>query len=62
MWSTNTNNIIGAMIVAFWVLWGSNLIGNLLIPHYEPVQEAAASTSEAEAPTKKAPEKSAANT
>jgi cytochrome c len=40
MWSTKTNNIIAAIIAAVWVLLGSNYIGNILIPPFEPVQVA----------------------
>ncbi len=62
MWSTNTNNTIGAIIVALWILWVSNQIGNLLIPAYEPVQDAVASTSVAKVPAKKAAEKTVGET
>jgi len=60
MWSTNTNNVIGAIIVAFWILWGSNLVGNLLVPFSEPVHEATASTGAAKAPAQNAAKESTA--
>ena len=60
MWSTNTNNIIGAIIIALWLLAGSNYIGNLVIPPFEPGHDAAANTGAAKSPAKKAPEKAAA--
>jgi len=60
MWGTNTNNIIGAIIIALWLLAGSNYIGNLLIPPFEPVHDATANTGAAKTPAKKAPEKTAA--
>ena len=53
MWSTKTNNILGAIIVAVWLIVGSNYIGNLLIPPFEPVHEATAKSGNSEAPAKK---------
>jgi cytochrome c len=53
MWNLNTNNIIAAVIAAVWLLVGSNYIGNLLIPPFEPIHEAKASTGGATAPVAK---------
>lgn len=53
MWSTNTNNIIAGVLAAIWLLVGSNFVGNLLIPPFEPVHEAKASTGAAKAPAVK---------
>jgi|TARA_B100000315_G_C14511105_1_gene556999 cytochrome c len=62
VWSTNTNNIVGAVIVALWLLAGSNFIGNLLIPPFEPVHDAVASTSAAKAPEKNVTKQAAKET
>ena len=56
MWSTKTNNIIGGLLAAFWLLLGSNYIGNVLIPPFEPVHKAMTSTAPA---AKKAPKAAA---
>ena len=38
MWGKGTNNVLGAVLVALWLLWGVNALGNLLIPPVEPVE------------------------
>ena len=53
MWSMKTNNIIGSILVAIWLIWGSNQIGNVLIAPFEPVPAAKASTGGAAAPSSK---------
>lgn len=50
MWGKGTNNVMGAVLVALWLLWGVNALGNLLIPPVEPVkskpgEEVAAATA-----------------
>ncbi len=49
MWSLKTNNIIGSILIAIWLVWGSNQLGNMLIMPFEPVPEAKASTGGAKA-------------
>ncbi len=50
MWSTNTNNIIAGILAAVWLLVGSNYVGNILIPPFEPVYETTANTGGSKAP------------
>ena len=38
MWSMKTNNIIAAILVAAWLIVGSNYIGNSLIPPVKSIQ------------------------
>lgn len=38
MWGKGTNNVMGAVLVALWLLWGVNALGDLLIPPFEPVE------------------------
>ena len=38
MWGKGTNNVMGAVLVALWLLWGVNALGDLLIPPVEPVE------------------------
>src|SRR5262245_5755813 len=38
MWGKGTNNVMGAVLVALWLLWGVNALGNFLIPHVEPAE------------------------
>jgi cytochrome c len=49
MWGKGTNNILGAVLVALWLLWGVNTLGDMLIPHVEAAKsegtEMAAATS-----------------
>lgn len=52
MWSSNTNYILGGIIVALWVIFGANFIGNVLIP--EPDQPKEMPAAAAEAPAAKA--------
>jgi cytochrome c len=46
MWSTGTNNFLGAILAALWLLWGVNTAAELVIPTIEPVkgEEVAAAT------------------
>jgi cytochrome c len=55
MWSKNTNNIIGGIIAAFWLMVASNYIGDLLITPFEPVNVATASTGDVKAASAKKP-------
>ena len=53
MWSTNTNNILAGLLAASWLLFGSHIIGNLLIPPFEPPHEAKANSTAPKAPAAK---------
>jgi cytochrome c len=49
MWGLNTNKILGGILVALWLVWGANFIGDLMIPPVEPANAK-------ETPATKAPE------
>ncbi|MAF49696.1 MAG: cytochrome c family protein [Rhodospirillales bacterium] len=49
MWGLNTNNILGGILVALWLVWGANFVGDLMIPPVEPAHAK-------ETPATKAPE------
>mgnify|MGYP002725772257 CR=1 FL=1 len=54
MWSVNTNSVLGAILLALWLVWGANFIGDLLIPPAEPVQaKVSTEKAKAAAPAKK---------
>ncbi len=38
MWGKGTNNFLGSILVALWLLWGVNALGNFLIPPVEPAE------------------------
>jgi len=54
MWGKGTNNVMGAVLVALWLLWGVNALGNFLIPHVEPAESEGTETAAA-TPAPKAP-------
>ena len=39
MWSSNTNYILGGIVVALWLIFAADFIGDLLIPVPEPPKE-----------------------
>ena len=49
MWSSNTNYILGGIVVALWVIFAANFIGDLLIPVQEPPKEAPVAAAKAPA-------------
>ncbi len=57
MWSKRTNNLLGAVLAALWLLWGANAIGNFLIPPIEAPEGAEGEhATTASAPAAKEPE------
>jgi cytochrome c len=54
MWSSNTNYILGGIVVALWVIFGANFIGNMLIPVPEPTKQTPAAAAKAPPPAEKA--------
>jgi len=57
MWSSNTNSILGGILVAIWLVWAANFIGDLMIPKMAPAttQKAPAAKKPASAqPSKEA--------
>jgi len=46
MWGKGTNNFLGAILAALWLLWGVNTAADYVIPTFEPVkgEEVAAAT------------------
>lgn len=46
MWGKGTNNFLGAILAALWLLWGVNTAAEFVIPTFEPVkgEEVAAAT------------------
>ncbi|MDE0539005.1 MAG: cytochrome c family protein [Rhodospirillales bacterium] len=53
MWSMKTNVVFGAILMAAWMIWGTNYVGNILIPHIEIVhsdEDAAAPAAAQKAP------------
>jgi len=39
MWGKGTNNLLGAILAAMWLLWGVNSLADFLIPPFEPVHD-----------------------
>ena len=62
MWSLKTNIKFAAILVAAWLIWGTNFIGNEIIPPFEPAAAeegegaATATAKPAETQEAKAPE------
>lgn len=54
MWSSNTNYILGGIVVALWVIFGADFIGDLAIPRQEPPVEAPKKASAAKETPKRA--------
>jgi cytochrome c len=48
MWSSNTNYILGGIVVALWVIFGADFIGDLLIPEPEAPKQAPAAAAKAQ--------------
>ena len=56
MWGKGTNNILGAILVSLWLLWGVNALGDLLIPKVEAAKSVGTEMAAATAGPKGAPE------
>ncbi len=56
MWGKGTNNILGAILVSLWLLWGVNTLGDLLIPKVEAAKSEGTEMAAATAGPKGAPE------
>ena len=39
MWGKGTNNFLGAVLAALWLLWGVNTLADIIIPPFEPVRD-----------------------
>ena len=52
MWSSNTNYILGGIVVALWVIFGADFIGDMLMPEPKPPKEAPAAVAKATPPAK----------
>ena len=52
MWSSNTNYILGGIVIALWVIFGADFIGDMLMPEPKPPKEAPAAVAKATPPAK----------
>ncbi len=56
MWGKGTNNVLGAILVSLWLLWGVNALGDLLIPKVEAAKSEGTEMAAATAGPKGEPE------